>query len=41
MMLESRNVFTIRVAPVVDVNSYHGQVNDNNGEEQTQPANHD
>ena len=41
MMSESRNVFAIRVAPVVDVNSHHGQVNDDNGEEETQHANHE
>ena len=38
---DSGNVFTIHVAPAVNVNPQHGQANGDIDEEETQPANHE
>ena len=41
MMSDVGNVFTIQVAPAVDVNPQHGEANGDNDEDETQPANHE
>ena len=41
MMSDVGNVFTIQVAPAVDVNPHHEQANGDNNEDETQTANHE
>ena len=38
---DSGNVFTIHVAPAVNVNRQHGQANGANAEVESQPATHE
>ena len=38
---DSGNVFTILVAPLVNVNPHHEQANGDNDEEESQPAKHE
>ena len=38
---DSENVFTIHVAPAVNVNPHHEQANVDNDEEESQPAKHE